>query len=558
MQSGNTSINGLFNADRIFNIPKYQRTYTWTERNLSEYLNDLVNHRGEKNYFLGTFLFHQKYNRGEYELIDVVDGQQRLTTTIIFQKELINELIKKSSSKVSQKTIERYIKDRDDVYKLELENDDNSFFHNSIIDEGDIENLETPSQRRLFEAQKYFREEIPKLSKEKLEKIFNVLTNADVIIYVVNKISDATQIFELINDRGRRLTRLESIKSFLMYKISSLKLKEFEQPINDIQGNFSSIYRLLEQHSINENDVLRYHNIAFEKTKSEDYSDPAKYINDKINNLFNTNISDEEIKKEILGYVRRLKKSFDIFKNILTNSISSENLNDVKMIGRINPFYPFLMKVYNEEKSRFDEFALSLSKFTFKATMIGLQNRNEKFYNSIRKDENMFEVFHNPIKWNWWNMNNRFDTVLNYRNFYNSVNKNMVKFLLFKYENSLREKSGFPLLTIENYFETDERKKFSIEHITSQKSKELIFDEDFKENYLHSIGNLVIDSKSSNSRKGNKNVDDKIIQYNQAPVMSQNQIDKDKVDWTSISEVKAFIDKRNKIISEFVKNELIK
>lgn len=228
------------------------------------------------------------------------------------------------------------------------------------------------------------------------------------------------------------------------------------------------------------------------------------------------------------------------------------------MIGRINPFYPFLMKIYNEEKSRFDEFALSLSKFTFKATMIGLQNRNEKFYNSIRKNENMFEVFHNPIKWNWWNMNNRFDTVLNYRNFYNSVNKNMVKFLLFKYENSLREKSGFPLLTIENYFETDERKKFSIEHITSQKSKELVFDEDFKENYLHSIGNLVIDSKSSNSRKGNKNVDDKIIQYNQAPVMSQNQIDKDKVNWTSLSEVKAFIDKRNKIISEFVKNELIK
>ena len=558
MQSGNTSINGLFNADRIFNIPKYQRTYTWTERNLSEYLNDLVNHRGEKNYFLGTFLFHQKDNRGEYELIDVVDGQQRLTTTIIFQKELINELIEKSSNKVSQKTIERYIKNRDDVYKLELENDDNSFFHNSIIDEGDIENLETPSQRRLFEAQKYFREEIPKLSKKKLEKIFNVLTNSDVIIYVVNKISDATQVFELINDRGRRLTRLESIKSFLMYKISSLKLKEFEQPINDIQGNFSSIYRLLEQYSINENDVLRYHNIAFEKTKSEDYSDPAKFIKDKINNLFNTNISDDEIKKEILGYVRRLKKSFDIFKNIITNSIASKNLNDIMMIGRINPFYPFLMKIYNDEKDRFDEFASSLSKFTFKATMIGLQNRNEKFYNSIRRNENMFEVFHNPIRWNWWNMNNRFDTVLNYRNFYHSVNKNMVKFLLFKYENSLREKNGFPLLTIENYFETDERKKFSIEHITAQKSKELVFDEDFKENYLHSIGNLVIDSKSSNSRKGNKNVDDKIIQYNQSPIMSQNQINKDKVDWTSISEVKDLIDKRTKIILEFVKNELIK
>ena len=34
---------------------------------------------------------------------------------------------------------------------------------------------------------------------------------------------------------------------------------------------------------------------------------------------------------------------------------------------------------------------------------------------------------------------------------------------------------------VKNYFETDERAKFSIEHITAQKSKELSFDKDFEE-----------------------------------------------------------------------------
>ena len=60
MQSGNSTIKELFNADRIFNVPKYQRAYTWIDENLSDFLDDLINHRGNKSYFLGTLLFHQK------------------------------------------------------------------------------------------------------------------------------------------------------------------------------------------------------------------------------------------------------------------------------------------------------------------------------------------------------------------------------------------------------------------------------------------------------------------------------------------------------------------
>lgn len=60
MQSGNSKIEDLFNADRIFNVPKYQRAYTWTIENLTDFLTDLLNHRGEKSYFLGTFLFTKK------------------------------------------------------------------------------------------------------------------------------------------------------------------------------------------------------------------------------------------------------------------------------------------------------------------------------------------------------------------------------------------------------------------------------------------------------------------------------------------------------------------
>ena len=133
----------------------------------------------------------------------------------------------------------------------------------------------------------------------------------------------------------------------------------------------------------------------------------------------------------------------------------------------------------------------------------------------------------------------------------------MVKYILFSYENFLRKEKGYPLLTVDNYFTTDKRERLSIEHITAQRVKTLEFDEDFEENYLHSLGNLVIDTTSSNSRKGNKDVSDKIDEFNKAPIMSQNLIDQENINWDSLKEVKNFIDKRNDMIIDYIKTNLM-
>ncbi len=78
--------------------------------------------------------------------------------------------------------------------------------------------------------------------------------------------------------------------------------------------------------------------------------------------------------------------------------------------------------------------------------------------------------------------------------------------MLFNYENSLRKEKCYPLLTKEIYFSTDKREKINIEHVIAQNIDSLELDEDFEEEYLHSLGNLIIDTTSSNSRKGKKPV----------------------------------------------------
>ncbi len=477
---------------------------------------------------------------------------------MILMKCIIQELSDiNESTVITKKTFSRYINDGE-CYKLELENEDNSFLHNCIFSDGSNIEPESPSQKKLINAKNQIINFLKNQTIKNQEKIYYTLTSADIIIYVVDKISDATQIFELLNDRGKKLTSLEGVKSFLMYRIGSLNLKDAgEQTINSIQDSFSTIYRLIEKYDLNESDILRYHTIAFEESKTDDYNIPDKFIKRKINKMFEQDVDDKTIKKEITNYVDRLKDSFQTFKYLKNNEMNSNHLNNLFMIGRVNPFYPLLMHIHHNYGDKLESFIIDLTKFTFRATLIGLRNDNEGFYSYIRNEEDYTELFKWPINDNWWNINKRTESILNYENFYEWVNSNMVKYILFSYENSLRNGKGYPLLTIADYFTSAKREKISIEHISAQKNKNLKYDEDFEENYLHSLGNLVLDTASSNSRKSNNGINIKMDEFVKSSIMSQTELNDSKTDWGNLENVKLFIKKRNSTLLGFIRTNLM-
>ncbi len=109
MQEGKLKFRDIFDGDKTFEIPEYQRAYTWGEKQLLDFLNDLKNQRIDKPYFFGTFLFHEDGKIDEYVKIYIVDGQQRLTTSNIFIKTILNYLEK--AGKAKKKYFRIYIKD---------------------------------------------------------------------------------------------------------------------------------------------------------------------------------------------------------------------------------------------------------------------------------------------------------------------------------------------------------------------------------------------------------------------------------------------------------------
>ena len=86
MEKKKKKLKELFDGRKIFNIPDYQRAYAWeTNRQLPDFIEDIDNQALGRDYFLGTILFQEKSEKhAGFDLIDIVDGQQRITTTIIF------------------------------------------------------------------------------------------------------------------------------------------------------------------------------------------------------------------------------------------------------------------------------------------------------------------------------------------------------------------------------------------------------------------------------------------------------------------------------------------
>lgn len=72
--------NNIFNTDKRFQIPLYQRSFAWEDKQLIQLLEDINDSCVDPNskYYIGTLVVADK---GVY--YEVVDGQQRLTSLFL-------------------------------------------------------------------------------------------------------------------------------------------------------------------------------------------------------------------------------------------------------------------------------------------------------------------------------------------------------------------------------------------------------------------------------------------------------------------------------------------
>ncbi len=185
--------NNIFNTDKRYQIPLYQRAFAWEDKQLIQLLEDINDNctDASSKYYIGTLIVA---NKGSY--YEIVDGQQRLTSLFLLLYCLSAEVNDSLSFACREKS------------NYTLKNLDGIMSNSSVIDNDKI-------QESIINGVKIIKGELS--NKEKYGDEF--LTKlAHVIMYriVVPPHTDLNHYFETMNTRGEQLEQHDILKATLM------------------------------------------------------------------------------------------------------------------------------------------------------------------------------------------------------------------------------------------------------------------------------------------------------------------------------------------------------
>ncbi len=230
----------LIGNGREFEVPRYQRDYSWTELQWEDLWEDIqrLAEKTDERHYLGTIVLRSTSDR----TFEIIDGQQRLATLAIFALSVIRTLSLLAESGVdgsdneerAQGLRNRFIGEKhlgslQEVSKLRLNSTNDGFFRDHIVQLRPPTNIrgEKKTNRLLWACYEWF---LGKLAEDSVPKKGETLANLLVesaarglyfIEIVVDDEVNAYTVFETLNARGLELSTTDLMKNYLFSKIQS-------------------------------------------------------------------------------------------------------------------------------------------------------------------------------------------------------------------------------------------------------------------------------------------------------------------------------------------------
>jgi hypothetical protein len=198
------SIAEIYNGNKAsYEVPIYQRNYAWEKDEIFTLIQDIYDAYSAKpqnqTYFIGTLV---TFNKGD-QVYEVIDGQQRLTTTNLILGALgitIQNKLTYRARKKSNKSIQS-------IPHFEIEEKDNGIVNGFKYAKDSINEI------------------VPKDNLEAFKIYFQ--RNVHLIHYQVPKDIDLNHYFEIMNSRGEQLEKHEIIKARLIEKLNAKDKETF-------------------------------------------------------------------------------------------------------------------------------------------------------------------------------------------------------------------------------------------------------------------------------------------------------------------------------------------
>lgn len=239
--------------DYFFIVPDYQREYVWkVDDQVEQFLVDIDNEfepgaKNQSSYFIGSVIIVK--NGKKY---DVIDGQQRLTTTVLMMcafRDVMKDIALNETQANYLKAISEWLSNFDvDAGKvqlrLELQYEESKDFLSKLIqgnessDEGSasIEKMRGAYERIKDELEQYLLISVEALT----EFAAYFLTKIDLVVIESENLSSALKIFETINQRGASLNAMDLIKNLLFSKASTQEFSQIKEKWKEITAHLQA------------------------------------------------------------------------------------------------------------------------------------------------------------------------------------------------------------------------------------------------------------------------------------------------------------------------------
>ena len=217
-------------SKRLFRIPEYQRAYSWKSKHREDLFDDISKLESKpagSTHFMATVVGLQReretIHTDEYTRLDIVDGQQRLTTLILLCKAIEKSLGEADKTEVvlRKEIASLLVKNEAGTLLLLQTNHDKSTYFANYLRNGDVPNPEDAKfladrdlATAIVECERFVASwthsnsllDLAKLLKNRLTFIFHEIDDESAVYTV----------FEVLNSRGLEVAWLDRTKSTLM------------------------------------------------------------------------------------------------------------------------------------------------------------------------------------------------------------------------------------------------------------------------------------------------------------------------------------------------------
>lgn len=245
---------------RLFRIPEYQRAYSWTSHERQDLFGDIekMHSKGpDEGHFMAAVVClrctNQILGTDEFDVVEVVDGQQRLTTLIILLNSIKLALDQKNKgeAKLARELGELLVKVEGDELLLLQTNHDSSHHFETFLRKGtavSAHKAKTFADKEILKAIEDCQEFASswKETNGTLSSLAALLKNR--LFFLLHEIDDEKSVytvFEVLNSRGLDVSWLDRLKSILMGAAFELKNTNQDGLIDDLHTAWRDIYAVI-------------------------------------------------------------------------------------------------------------------------------------------------------------------------------------------------------------------------------------------------------------------------------------------------------------------------